>query len=89
MTCVTYNGHEPMTYLHYIDLTTGRTLTVEPGRAYDVAPAGGNLLSAGTEMPMDGNFVPLAQASSSRKKEVAGKNGHVASKGTMPSRIKE
>jgi hypothetical protein len=30
-----------MTFMDYLDLSSGRTLTAEPGGVYDVAPAGG------------------------------------------------
>ena len=56
MATVTFNGHVPMTYIHYIDLATGKTLTCQPGQTYDVAPASGSVLSAGTAMPNDGRF---------------------------------
>ena len=36
-----FTGHETLTFMDYLDLDTGRTLTAEPGRVYDVAPAGG------------------------------------------------
>ena len=36
-----FTGHETLTFMDYLDLETGRTLTAEPGRVYDVAPAGG------------------------------------------------
>lgn len=77
-----YTGHENMTYLHYLDLSTGRTLAAEPGETYDVASAGGNLLSAGTDMPQDGRWVPVKDEKSSKK-------GHVTGEDTMPSGIRE
>jgi hypothetical protein len=57
VTSVTFYGHYPITYPHYIDLATGKALSVVPGGSYNVAPASGNLLSAGTTMPLDGRFV--------------------------------
>ena len=36
-----FTGHESLTFMDYLDLETGRTLLAEPGRVYDVAPAGG------------------------------------------------
>ena len=41
MTRVRYTGPHPGTLGDYIDLGTGRALTVEPGKVYDVAPASG------------------------------------------------
>jgi hypothetical protein len=60
MTSVTFYGHVPMTYPDYIDLATGRTLTCQPGQTYNVAPASGNVRSAGTTMPNDGRFTATA-----------------------------
>lgn len=56
MTSVTYHGHVTMTYPHYIDLATGKTLVCQPGQTYNVAPASGSPISAGTMMPNDGRF---------------------------------
>ena len=36
-----FTGHETLTFMDYLDLETGRTLTAEPGRVYVVAPTGG------------------------------------------------
>lgn len=44
MTYASYNGHETLTFPDYTDLDTGRTLTAEPGRSYDVSPASGRLV---------------------------------------------
>lgn len=79
---VTYIGSETMMYLHYIDVDAGTTLVAVPGETYDVAPAGGNILSTGTDMPMDGRFVAAQDEGKSKK-------GHVTSEDTMPSAIKE
>lgn len=46
---VIYHGHEVMTYSGYLDLSTGGTLTCEPGLAYDITPE---------VMPNDGRFTP-------------------------------
>lgn len=34
----TYTGHLSVTYMNYTDLATGKTLQVEPGGTYDIAP---------------------------------------------------
>lgn len=88
MTSVTYYGHETRIYLHYTDINTGRTLVAQPGQTYNVAPAGGNLLSAGTVMPMDGRF---AQGTDKVEKneESKPKKAQVTGEDTMPSAIKE
>lgn len=78
-----YAGHETFTYLHYLDLSTGTTLVCQPGQTYDIAPAGGNILSMGTDYPGDGRFVPVKEDEKSSKK------GHVTIEDTMPSVIKE
>jgi hypothetical protein len=41
VTLAVYVHHEPLTFPGYLDLDTGRTLEAEPGRTYDIAPAGG------------------------------------------------
>ena len=46
MTRAVYSGHETLTFMDYLDLETGRTLLAEPGRVYDVAPAGGRPVPA-------------------------------------------
>ena len=56
MTSVTYYGHVPMTYMYYIDTSTGKTLVCQPGQVYNIAPASGNIHSVGTSMPGDGRF---------------------------------
>ena len=56
MASITFYGHETMTYPHYIDLGTGKTLVCQPGQTYNVVPASGSTLSAGTTMPNDGRF---------------------------------
>lgn len=38
---VDYLGHEPRTFLDYIDLDTGKTLNAVPGGTYDIVPASG------------------------------------------------
>ena len=43
MTLVRYHGHAG-TLPDYLDLDAGTTLTAEPGRVYDVAPASGRLV---------------------------------------------
>ena len=55
MTLAAYTGHETLTFPDYLDLGTGRTLTAEPGRSYDVAPASGRAVP---EVPA-GWFTPL------------------------------
>lgn len=57
MTLAAYHGHETLTFPDYTDLDTGRTLTADPGRSYDVAPASGRLvpdLPAGWFTPLEG-----------------------------------
>lgn len=56
MAAIQYNGHVTMTYLDYIDTATGKTLVCAPGQSYNIAPASGNIRSAGTTMPQDGRF---------------------------------
>jgi hypothetical protein len=91
VTTVTYYGHVTMTYPHYTDLATGRTLVAVPGQTYNVAPASGNILSAGTLMPVDGRFAAgtdkVEEKDSSDESD--DKKGMNATKGTMPSRMKE
>lgn len=41
MTRATYTGIETLTFMDYMDLESGRTLTAEPGGVYDLAPSGG------------------------------------------------
>ena len=41
MTLAVYTGHEALTFPDYLDQETGRTLTAEPGRTYDITPASG------------------------------------------------
>jgi hypothetical protein len=41
---VAYAGIETLTFNQYIDLDTGKTLTAEPGRVYDIAPASGRVV---------------------------------------------
>jgi len=53
---ITFYGHETMTYPHYIDLATGKTLVCQPGQTYNVIPASGSVLAAGTTQPGDGRF---------------------------------
>lgn len=36
-----YAGNENLTFSDYIDMETGRTLSAEPGRLYDIMPASG------------------------------------------------
>lgn len=57
MTMVTYIGHCEVLYPHYKDRISGATLRVVPGGVYDVVPVSGNVLSEGTEYPMDGKFI--------------------------------
>jgi hypothetical protein len=38
-----YTHHEPLTFPDFIDQETGKTLTAEPGRVYDITPASGRL----------------------------------------------
>jgi hypothetical protein len=57
VTLAAYLGHEPLTFSDYIDLDTGRTLAAEPGRTYDLAPAGGRPVP---DVPA-GWFAPLEQ----------------------------
>lgn len=68
MTSVAYHGHVPMTYPHYIDLTTGKTLVCQPGRCYDIAPASGSPLSAAAGTPNDGRFEILPREDGRKKK---------------------
>ena len=49
---VTYTGPVRLTYVDYMDLSTGKVLVCEPGGTYDVAP-----LNAADEYPQDGRFV--------------------------------
>ena len=52
-----YTGHQTLTFPDYLDVETGRTLTAEPGRSYDVAPASGRQvpdLPAGWFVPVEG-----------------------------------
>lgn len=35
---VTFHGHEVLTYLGYIDTSTGQTLVCEPGGTYEIIP---------------------------------------------------
>jgi hypothetical protein len=51
---VRYSGAESLTFPGYIDLATGRTLAVDPGGTYDVAP-----VNAGPEVPADGRFTEI------------------------------
>jgi hypothetical protein len=44
VTLVRYQGAHAGTLSDYLDLETSRTLTVEPGGVYDVAPASGRLV---------------------------------------------
>ena len=67
-----YTGHEALTFTGYLDLDTGRTLTAEPGGAYDIAPASGQ---AAAEIPAawftpvyGGTQVPAAAAEAQRKR---------------------
>ena len=54
MTYAIYTGHETLTFPDYTDLGTGRTLTAEPGKSYDVSPASGRAVP---DIP-EGWFVP-------------------------------
>lgn len=40
-----------MTYPHYIDLATGKTLVCEPGKSYDIMPG-----ALAAPVPTDGRF---------------------------------
>jgi len=56
VTRAVYTGHETLTFTDYLDGETGRTLTAEPGRVYEVAPASGRLvpdIPAGWFTPAD------------------------------------
>jgi hypothetical protein len=44
-----YTGWETLTFLQYIDASTGRTLTCVPGETYDILP----------QVPDDGLFAPV------------------------------
>jgi hypothetical protein len=56
VTSVTFYGHVTMTYPDYIDTSTGKTLVCQPGQTYNVVPASGHPVAAGTTMPQDGRF---------------------------------
>ena len=69
MTYAAYTGHETLTFPDYLDLKTGRTLTAEPGRSYDVAPASGRLAEdfpAGWFVPVGGEELAARQAEAER-----------------------
>ena len=76
-----YTGHEALTFPGYLDLDTGRTLTAEPGGAYDIAPASGQAaaeIPAGWFTPVyGGTWVPAAAAESAAE-EGAGDDGPAA-----------
>ena len=65
MTYAAYTGHETLTFPDYLDLETGRTLTAEPGRSYDVAPASGRLAA---DLPA-GWFVPASDEALAARQE--------------------
>ena len=52
---VRYLGSETMTYMDYVDLSTGTTLVAEPGCSYDIMPSGGHAAEM-PAMPSDGRF---------------------------------
>jgi hypothetical protein len=57
VTYARYTGHETLAFPDYLDLSAGRTLTAEPGRSYDVAPASGRTvpdIPAGWFTPAEG-----------------------------------
>ena len=62
-----YTGHETLTFTDYLDGETGRTLTAEPGRVYDVTPASGRLVP---DLPA-GWFVPEDPEARAAKEAVA------------------
>ena len=53
---VTYTGLVRLTYVDYMDLSTGKVLVCEPGGTYDVAP-----LNAAANYPPDGRFLVTAE----------------------------
>jgi hypothetical protein len=57
---VTYHGHEVMTYLGYIDVSTGQTLACSPGEIYEIAPE---------VVPGDGRFSEILDKKAARKAE--------------------
>lgn len=55
MAAVLYSGYETLTFMGYLDLATGRTLTCVPGGTYDIAPVNiGDL-----DVPDTGHFTLL------------------------------
>lgn len=51
-----FGGDIPLTYLQYLDLQTGHTLTAQPGGEYDIELASGN--NAGLSIPPAGPWIP-------------------------------
>lgn len=60
-----------MTYPHYIDLATGKTLVCEPGKSYDIMPG-----AFAAPVPTDGRFTE-------KKKNASPKN----IKGRLPAQV--
>lgn len=50
-----YLGHETMTYMDYLDVNTGKTLTCVPGQTYTFVPASGHAAPM-SAVPGDGRF---------------------------------
>lgn len=65
-----YLGSETRTYTQWLDASTGRTLVADPGRSYDMYPAGGLNLTA---PPADGLWeVPESGAKKDKAPDPAG-----------------
>lgn len=60
MTYLQYTGHEVMTYMGFIDVATGKTLTCTPGKSYEITPASGSV----GDVPNDGRFILMETAGS-------------------------
>jgi hypothetical protein len=74
VTRAVYTGHETLTFTDYRDEETGRTLTAEPGRVYEVAPASGRLVEdipAGWFVPADPEEWAAKQAAAAEAERLA------------------
>ena len=79
-----YTGHETLTFTDYLDGETGRTLTAEPGRDYEVAPASGRMvpdIPTGWFVPADPEEWAAKEAAAAEAERLTAENAAAESGG--------